>query len=193
MTLLSVEAAQRRIASLVRPVPTEIIPLRARSVAYCLPIFARSLSPCLTTPRWTASRCAQTICAVQTSVSPCELLIVADIPAGRTSSIRLRRGQAARIMTGAPLPPGADAVVMLEDTDHAANGRSGILPKSVRLYDATKSGVNVRRKGSDLAAGRNRAEHWSGAQTAGSRFTFHAGQVQDCRAPAPTRRRSLKW
>ena len=41
-----------------------------------------------------------------------------DIPAGSIPSIELQAGQAARIMTGAPVPRGADAVVPVEDTNH---------------------------------------------------------------------------
>ncbi|UCH58701.1 MAG: hypothetical protein JSV61_10835, partial [Anaerolineales bacterium] len=45
------------------------------------------------------------------------LNVVADIPAGQVSDVLLGKGEAARIMTGAPLPAGADAVVPVEDTD----------------------------------------------------------------------------
>src|SRR5437899_2600386 len=48
---------------------------------------------------------------------PLRLPVIGDIPAGTQPRFRLEPGQAARIMTGAPLPDGADAVVMVEDTD----------------------------------------------------------------------------
>src|SRR5690606_15512623 len=48
--------------------------------------------------------------------SPVALEIVADLPAGSTDRPHVGPGQAARIMTGAPLPPGADAVVPVEQT-----------------------------------------------------------------------------
>src|SRR5699024_3145972 len=48
---------------------------------------------------------------------PLALPVEADIPAGRTDIPRLRPGTAHRIMTGAPLPPGADTIVKVEDTD----------------------------------------------------------------------------
>jgi len=49
--------------------------------------------------------------------SPRTLVVTADIRAGSYSGTPILSGQCARIMTGAPLPPGADAVVMVEDTD----------------------------------------------------------------------------
>jgi molybdopterin molybdotransferase len=52
-----------------------------------------------------------------TTASPRNLRVVADIPAGSHPTISLAAGEAARIMTGAPIPNGADAVVPVEDTD----------------------------------------------------------------------------
>ncbi|HEV8637999.1 MAG TPA: gephyrin-like molybdotransferase Glp [Chloroflexota bacterium] len=71
--------------------------------------------------------------------------IVQDLFAGRADGARVRPGAAARIMTGAPLPPGADAVVMFEDTDE----RDG----SVRLRRPTRPGDNLRPVGVDLEVG----------------------------------------
>src|SRR6185436_11983557 len=55
--------------------------------------------------------------------APAELEVIEEIPAGRMPSHPLKRGQAARIMTGAPLPEGADAVQMVEKTEPARDGR----------------------------------------------------------------------
>ena len=55
---------------------------------------------------------------VQTCPSPCRSS--QDIPAGRTDTEPLQPGTAARIMTGAPLPPGADVIVQVERTDGGA-------------------------------------------------------------------------
>ena len=49
--------------------------------------------------------------------SPAVLRVVADIAAGSNPAIEIQPGMAARIMTGAPLPPGADAIIPVEDTD----------------------------------------------------------------------------
>ena len=76
---------------------------------------------------------------------PVELAVVEDLPAGRLARRGLRPGQAARIMTGAPLPEGADAVVMVEDTAPSAGG--------VVVRSAVRSGDNIGRAGEDLKKG----------------------------------------
>ncbi len=65
--------------------------------------------------------------------------------AGEVPAVIVVPGTAARVMTGAPLPPGADAVVMVED--------SVVEGEFVRFTRAVRPGENVRSAGSDLAAG----------------------------------------
>ncbi len=79
---------------------------------------------------------------------------VLDIPAGTIPSRALGPGQAARIMTGAPLPPGADAVVPVEQTDDRwqPDGRAA-LPERVAVHRAVAAGENVRVAGEDIRAG----------------------------------------
>jgi len=76
---------------------------------------------------------------------PVLLRVIEDLPAGRVSARSLKAGEAIRIMTGAPVPAGAEAVVMVEDTE-----RDG---EAVRIFREIKSGANIRRKGEDLKAG----------------------------------------
>jgi molybdopterin molybdotransferase len=84
---------------------------------------------------------------------PVQLPVSMDIPAGTALSSQLVPGHAARILTGAALPPGADAVIPLENTDQnqASQGRS--LPKYVTFFSAIKPGANVRSAGEDLQKG----------------------------------------
>ena len=82
---------------------------------------------------------------------PWSLPVVADIPAGDTREHRLEAGHAMRIMTGAPLPQGADTVVKVEHTDHAAGVAQA--SASVEIRVAPKLGANVRVKGEALEAG----------------------------------------
>ncbi|WP_253769011.1 molybdopterin molybdotransferase MoeA [Goodfellowiella coeruleoviolacea] len=77
--------------------------------------------------------------------NPVELPVAEDIPAGRTDLVPLEAGTAHRIMTGAPLPPGADAVIQVELTDGGT--------ERVRLFRAVAQNSNVRRAASDVAAG----------------------------------------
>ena len=77
--------------------------------------------------------------------APVLLDVLADLPAGSVATEDVRPGTAIRIMTGAPLPAGADSVVPVEATSSAA-GR-------VRLAAAVKKGANVRLAGEDLREG----------------------------------------
>ena len=77
------------------------------------------------------------------------LEVIGDIPAGSVPGFRLEAGQAARIMTGAPLPAGADAVVPVEDTDRTRNGAPG----RVVVYAAVRAGQYVRPRGQDIRQG----------------------------------------
>ncbi len=154
MRLLTVEAAQRRIVRLVSPVTTETLPvLRALGR-----VLARNIKS-IQLPRFDNSsvdgfavRSADVRSASRRQ--PSELRIVADIAAGIAPRISLTSGQAARINTGAPIPRGADCVIMQENTDHARVPRDAALRSIVRAFEPTAAGANVRRQGSDARAGR---------------------------------------
>jgi molybdopterin molybdotransferase len=76
---------------------------------------------------------------------PCVLPVVGDVAAGPASPLRVQQGLCVRIMTGAVLPPGADAVVPVEHTD------GGIA--QVRIDRRPEVGQHVRRAGEDVQAG----------------------------------------
>jgi molybdopterin molybdotransferase len=79
------------------------------------------------------------------------LKVVADIPAGIQPALALKPGQAARIMTGAPLPEDADCVVPVEDTNFPYR-ETRELPGEVTVYRFPPAGANVRPRGQDAAA-----------------------------------------
>ncbi|MEZ5138420.1 MAG: hypothetical protein R2711_06535 [Acidimicrobiales bacterium] len=79
--------------------------------------------------------------------APIALAVVDTVHAGAAAAVEVGPGQAVRIMTGAPVPPGADAVVMVERT------RGGPDAAVVEVLDAVEAGRNVRAAGSDIAAG----------------------------------------
>ena len=81
---------------------------------------------------------------------PATLPVSQDIPAGRMDTAPLEPGTAARIMTGAPLPPGADTIVPVERTD-GGSGEPG--SGTVRIDGAPAAGVHVRRRGEDVVTG----------------------------------------
>ncbi|MFC6703824.1 gephyrin-like molybdotransferase Glp [Flexivirga alba] len=77
--------------------------------------------------------------------SPVSLPVTGDIPAGDTRSLRLEPGTCWRIMTGAPLPDGADAVVQVELTDGGTD--------TVAIREAVDAGCAIRHRGEDLEPG----------------------------------------
>ncbi len=77
---------------------------------------------------------------------PARLKITADIPAGTAPTAPVAEGACARIMTGAPVPRGADTVVQVEWTESAGDGR-------VQINRAPKKGANIRRAGEDVPVG----------------------------------------
>ena len=81
------------------------------------------------------------------------LPVSADVPAGGGIPAPLLPGTAARIMTGAPVPPGADAVVPVEDTDDRRERDGEPPPARVTVHRAPEAGANVRPVGQDLRAG----------------------------------------
>ncbi len=78
---------------------------------------------------------------------PVELPVVAELAAGQAADRPLGVGEAIRIMTGAPVPAGADAIVMVEDTERLDGGDRVRISRSVGAGDA------VRGAGSDIRAG----------------------------------------
>jgi molybdopterin molybdotransferase len=83
--------------------------------------------------------------AAATPEQPVLLPVAEDIPAGRTDALTLRPGTAHRIMTGAPLPVGATAVVPVEATDGAID--------TVSIRASANAGQHIRRAGEDVTAG----------------------------------------
>ncbi len=82
------------------------------------------------------------------------LAVIGDLPAGSTPAQTVGEGQAIRIMTGAPMPPGADAVVPIEDTDSADRGHmAAALPQSIRITHSVQVGAYVRAAGEDVRRG----------------------------------------
>ena len=154
MTLLSVDEARERILSQFQPVKTETVHLTESSnrvlaedirAANDLPLFDNSSMDGF------AIRAADVTDAA--SASPRSLRVVADIPAGSSPTITLAPGQAARIMTGAQMPRGADSVVPVEDTDFHDRSTGTMAPEEVQVLKSVKQGSNVRPRGMDILAG----------------------------------------
>jgi molybdopterin molybdotransferase len=138
MSLISVEAALERVLALCRPLPSEVVPIED-ALGRAL---AESVTAQRTLPPWDNS--AMDGYAVRASDSGTRR-VIETIFAGQTPRLPLTEGTAARIMTGARVPPGADAVVMQERVT-----REGDL---LTLAEPPRPGDNIRRRGEDLQAG----------------------------------------
>jgi molybdopterin molybdotransferase len=77
--------------------------------------------------------------------TPVVLDVIEDIPAGRIPQKRVGKGQSARIMTGAPVPEGADAVMRMEDTEK--------IDIKVRIFVEAPAGQDIRLAGEDVCQG----------------------------------------
>ena len=82
--------------------------------------------------------------------SPVILKVIDTVIAGALAKKKVAAGTAVRIMTGAPIPEGADAVVQFENTDESK--RQNALSE-IGILEAAKPGLNVRKAGEDIARG----------------------------------------
>ncbi|WP_116707365.1 gephyrin-like molybdotransferase Glp [Actinomycetospora cinnamomea] len=131
------------VAALLAPQPVETVELAAALGR----VLAEDLaSPVPLPPFSNSAMDGYAVRAADLDAVPVELPVAADVPAGRTDGPPLQPGTAHRIMTGAPLPEGADAVVQVEWTDAGT--------ERVRIDRAVAEGQNVRRAGEDVTEGR---------------------------------------
>jgi molybdopterin molybdotransferase len=140
--VLTVEEALQQILSRITPLPTERVPLMSalgRALAETV-VSGREIPP------WAnSSMDGYAVRANDTAHAPSRLAVVGTITAGAMPSREVRDGEAMRIFTGAPLPPGADAVIPQEDTE-ASDGH-------VTLKSSVSTGAYVRPRGEDLRIG----------------------------------------
>lgn len=142
MAALSVAEALDRILAGVEVLPSEAVPLanaRAR-------VLAADLAATLTQPPFDASAMdGYAVRGADVAVLPATLNVIGESAAGHGFHQPITRGQAVRIFTGAPLPPGADAIVIQENTRRDGD--------SVRVVDGRPDPDHVRPRGADFAFG----------------------------------------
>jgi molybdopterin molybdotransferase len=137
--VLTVEEAQQRVLDEVRALEDEAVAL--------IDAHGRVLREDVTAPidLPQGDNSAMDGYALRAEDVPGSLRVIEDIAAGHAPRLRVERGTASRIMTGALIPDGADAVAQVEITD---GGRD-----VVQIHDAVQRGTNVRRRGDDMRAG----------------------------------------
>lgn len=149
--LLPVAVALERILSGITRLPHEALPV---TEAYGRVLSADIHSPLDLPPFDNSAMDGYAVRAHDTASAPVTLRVVDDIPAGRASSREIQIGEAARIMTGAPMPAGADAVVPVELTGADWGGMPGAVSASaVRINTPVNHGDSVRERGENVRAG----------------------------------------
>jgi len=111
--------------------------------------------------------------------SPAALTVIGAIRAGDSPNFVVGDGEAARIMTGAPVPKGADCVVMVEDTEVSAGGRGGGGSKGtdevVQIKRDGRAGEYVRREGEEIKKGEVALERGAELNSASLGFIAELG------------------
>jgi molybdopterin molybdotransferase len=154
--MISVEEARDRILAFFQRLPVERKPLlEALGQVLAEDIVAPFDIPPLdnTSMDGYAVRAADTTGA--TEASPRTLRVIADLAAGYLLDTPVDAGEAVRIMTGAPIPPGADAVVPFEETDEPLRdvGQAAKKSDTVDIFKGAGTGANVRSRGEDVTRG----------------------------------------
>lgn len=154
--MISVDEARERILAFFGRLPAERRPvLEALGQVLAEDVVAPFDIPPLdnTAMDGYAVRAADT--AGASAAAPVALSVIANLAAGYVFEHEVGPGQAVRIMTGAPIPQGADAVVPFEETDEPLRGVGEAAAKgsSVRVFKAAMPAANVRFRGEDVGMG----------------------------------------
>ena len=145
---LSVDEALDRILESARPLAPEEVQLsEALGRALAQDVLAEASLPPWDNSAMDGFAVRASDIAAASASAPVELRVTGRVRAGEPADVQVAPGEAVRIMTGAPIPSGADSVVRVEDTDGEAN--SGL----VRIQDARDAGQNVRPMGRDMRPG----------------------------------------
>ena len=144
--MLTVAEASERILAEIKPLDIETVPLRQALGR----VLAEDIAATVTMPPWSNSSMdgyavrSADITPVMGG-EPVKLRVVGTIAAGEFATRALKRGEAMRIMTGAPVPEGADSVIRKEDTDGGDT--------KVEVREARDVWKNIRPAGEDFQRG----------------------------------------
>jgi molybdopterin molybdotransferase len=140
--VISVEEARQRILAALHPLPAEQVAVsQALGRVLAENVAARVTQP----PTAVSAMDGYAVRAADVVQVPATLAVVGNVPAGGAYDRRVGPGEAVRIFTGAPVPDGADAIVIQEDTEASAG--------KVTVREAARPGQFVRPAGLDFRAG----------------------------------------
>jgi molybdopterin molybdotransferase len=142
--MISVDTAIQIVTEKVTPLPPKIVPFE-NALGLCL---AQDVQSDMDMPPFNRSAMdGYAVIAADTDRPPAELTVIENIAAGYMPVKKVQRGQASKIMTGAAIPEGADAVVKVEETeDISPNNR-------VKILTSITGGKNISKKGEDMRIG----------------------------------------
>ncbi|MBI2556367.1 MAG: molybdopterin molybdotransferase MoeA [Planctomycetes bacterium] len=142
--MISVDTAVKIVTDVIEPLPAKTVPFES-ALGLCL---AQDVRSDIDMPPFDRSAMdGYAVIAEGTDRAPVELTVIEDIAAGYMPTKKVQRGQASKIMTGAAVPEGADAVVKVEETeDLSANNR-------VKILRAIDRGRNISKMGEDMKVG----------------------------------------
>lgn len=146
--MLAVSEALERILEHIYPLGAESVILEE---AFERVLESDIVAPYSLPPFANSSMDGYAVQAADLETIPAILQVVEDIAAGYAPKRQIERGQAARIMTGAPLPLGADTVVPVELTYDEQLGV--VAPADITILQAVSLGANVRQSGEDVQKG----------------------------------------
>ncbi|HWO72689.1 MAG TPA: gephyrin-like molybdotransferase Glp [Dehalococcoidia bacterium] len=156
-SMISVEEARARILDAVDGLSSETRPL---SEALGQVLAEDVVSPVTIPPLDNTSMDGYAVRAEDTAgaspSAPVTLRVIGEVAAGHLFDGAVNPGAAVRIMTGAPVPRGADAIVPFEETDEPPGRAFGAFTKgreSVAIFKAARPGANIRRAGEDVERG----------------------------------------
>ena len=148
--VLSVEEALERILATVRVLEPERVPiLEALGRVLAEEVVADRNIP----PLPNSAMDGYAVRAADVARVPARLRVIAEAPAGRLCPVEVGPGSAVRIMTGAPIPAGADAVVPFEHTRVVQDSSCPTADEWIEVLRETRPGANVREAGEDVRAG----------------------------------------
>lgn len=139
--MISVDEALTHVLRLGQPLAGEPVPLRDAAGR----VLAEDVTAMRDQPPFAASAMDGYAILSTTAVKGASLKVIGEAAAGRRFAGRVGPGEAVRIFTGAPVPPGADSVVIQEDVE--AEG------ESIRLREWAEPAANIRAAAADFSAG----------------------------------------
>ena len=152
--LLAVETAYRRIMACFGPLEPEEKPLLdCLGQTLAAPAHSPLALPPLANSGMDGYAVRRDDISGASERQPRRLRVIGLVAAGQVSDRWVREGTAIRIMTGAPLPGGADTVVPFEETDEVQRRAAGELLSEIGIQADLPAGCNVRPAGEDVQAG----------------------------------------